>query len=94
MRGDEGKMGSFQRFAGISAVAAGIGGPLYSIAFVVLVVLGINPGLGLPMSALLLMLGAILTTAVMVALYQLLRETDDRGLRTDDCCWANPDVAS
>lgn len=67
---------SFQRFAAYGAIASGLGGPLYSIAFVVLVVLGVNPGLGLPASALLLALGGLLTTAVMVELHQRLRETE------------------
>jgi hypothetical protein len=67
---------SYERFAGLCAILAGIGGPLYFIAFVVLVVLGVAPGLGLPLSSLLLMLGGIVSTVVIVALYDRLRETD------------------
>jgi hypothetical protein len=67
---------SYERFAGLCAILAGIGGPLYSIAFVVLVVLGLAPGVGLPLSALFLMLGGIAATVVFVALYDRLRETN------------------
>ena len=70
------KATSYERFAGLCAILAGIGGPLYSIAFVVLVVLGVAPGLGLPLSSLVLLLGGLASTVVLVALYDRLRETD------------------
>src|SRR5262245_53772048 len=65
----------FERFAGLLAILAGISGFLYSVSFI-----GIarsNPQLGGLLSALFLMLGGLLTSAVVVALYQRLRETDE-----------------
>jgi hypothetical protein len=59
---------SFERFAGVCAGLAGISGFLYAVAFVVLQ----NDLL----SALFLMLGGLLTTAALVAVYERLRETD------------------
>jgi hypothetical protein len=59
---------SFERFAGWSAVLAGISGFLYSISFIVLQ----NDLL----SALSLMLGGLFSTAALTALYQRLRETE------------------
>jgi len=70
------KATSYERFAGLCAILAGIGGPLYAIAFVGLVVLGVAPGLGLPLSSLFLMVGGLASTVVIVALYDRLRETD------------------
>ena len=59
---------SFERFAGLSAILAGITGLLYSISFVILK----NDVL----IALFLMLGGVLSTAVLVAVYNRLKETD------------------
>lgn len=68
------KTASFERFAGLCGVLAGVGGPLYSLAFVVLVVFGQNPGLLL--SSFLLTAGGLLTLVVVVALYYRLRGID------------------
>src|SRR5436189_228324 len=59
---------SFERFAGLSAILAGITGLLYSISFVLLK----NDLL----IALFLMLGGVFSTAVLVAAYNRLKETD------------------
>jgi hypothetical protein len=59
---------TFVRFSGIYAVLAGLAGLLYSLAFIVL-----KSNL---LSALFLMLGAFFASAALVALYELLRETD------------------
>lgn len=59
---------TFERFAGTCAVLAGVAGFLYAIAFVVLQ----NDLL----SGLFLMLGGLLSTAVLAAVYDRLRETD------------------
>ena len=59
---------SFERFAGTCAVLAGVAGFLYAVAFVVLQ--------NVLLSGLFLMLGGLLSTAVLVAVYDRLRETD------------------
>lgn len=59
---------SFERFAGLSAILAGIIGFLYSISFVVLK----NDLL----IALFLMLGGLFSTAALVVVYNRLKETD------------------
>jgi hypothetical protein len=59
---------SFEKFAGWSAVLAGISGFLYSISFIVLQ----NDLL----SALFLMLGGLFSTGALTALYQRLRKTE------------------
>jgi hypothetical protein len=59
---------SFEKFAGWSAILAGISGFLYSISFIVLQ----NDLL----SALFLMLGGLFSTAALTALYQRLRKTE------------------
>jgi hypothetical protein len=59
---------SFARFAGTCAVLAGVAGFLYTVAFVVLQ--------NVLLSGLFLMLGGLLSTAVLVAVYDRLRETD------------------
>ena len=64
----------FERLAGYCAIGSGVGGFLYSVAFVLIARLA--PGLGLGLSWLLLMLGGLLTTVVMVALFERLRDTD------------------
>ena len=60
--------GSFERFAGLSAILAGIAGLMYSISFVLLK----NDLL----IALFLMLGGVFSTAALVAVYNRLKETD------------------
>jgi hypothetical protein len=69
------KSTSFERFAGLFAILAGVSGFLYSASFIG--VARSNPELGGLLSALFLMLGGLLTIPVVVALYQRLRETDD-----------------
>jgi hypothetical protein len=66
--------GTFQRFAGICAYVVGIGGILYSAAFVVYVKAGSKAAA--TASWLLLMLGGLVTIVVAVALYLRLRESD------------------
>ena len=60
---------SFESFAGISAVAVGALGLLYSIAFVVLKQRALY--------SLFELVGGVLTTVVLVALFRRLRETDE-----------------
>ncbi len=62
------KSSSIERFAGLNAILAGIAGLLYSISFVLLK----NDLL----IALFLMLGGLFSTAVLVAVYNRLKETD------------------
>jgi hypothetical protein len=59
---------SFERFASLSSILAGITGLLYSISFVIIK----NDVL----IALFLMLGGVFSTAVLVAMYNRLKETD------------------
>ncbi len=59
---------SFERFAGLSAILAGIAGLLYSISFVL-----IKNDL---LIALFLMLGGLFSTAALVAVYNRLKETN------------------
>src|ERR687885_2019778 len=57
----------FERFAGLCGIGAGVVGFLYALAFVVL--------RSQRLSALFLMLGGLIATAVLVALYERLRQT-------------------
>ena len=59
---------SFERFAGACAILAGASGFLYAVAFVVLQ--------NVLLSGLLLMLGGLLTSVALLAVYERLRETD------------------
>ena len=59
---------SFERFAGVCAILAGASGLLYAVAFVVLQ--------NMLLSGLFLMLGGLLTSAALLAVYERLRETD------------------
>src|SRR5437764_2321058 len=59
---------AFERFAGVCALIVGIGGLLYAISFIIL-----KSAL---LSDLFLMLAGLFSTAVLVALYNRLRETD------------------
>lgn len=58
----------FEKFAGWSAILAGLSGFLYSISFIIL-----RDNL---LSALFLLLGGLLSTAALTALYQRVRETE------------------
>ena len=59
---------AFERFGGICAIAAGVSGFLYAVAFVVLRSAGL--------SALFLLMGGLLGTAVYVALHERLQRAD------------------
>src|SRR3712207_6088441 len=59
---------SFGRFAGACAILAGASGFLYAVAFVVLQ--------NVLLSGLFLMLGGLLTSVALLAVYERLRETD------------------
>ncbi|HEX6710705.1 MAG TPA: hypothetical protein VF068_10290 [Rubrobacter sp.] len=59
---------SFERFAGICAILAGATDFLYAVSFLVLQ--------NILLSGLFLMLGGLLTSAALIAVYQRLRETD------------------
>lgn len=59
---------SYERFAGVCAILAGVSGLLYAVAFVVLQ--------NVLLSELFLMLGGLLTSAALLAVYERLRETD------------------
>lgn len=61
---------TFDRWAGAAAIAASIGGVIYSAAFLGGVVLGLNPTLGVPVAAAALMVGGLLGAVVMVAIYR------------------------
>jgi hypothetical protein len=65
---------SFQRFAGYCAIATGIGGFVYSVAFVLLSRANANLGIGL--SWLILLIGSLLAMPVLVALYEHLEEIE------------------
>jgi hypothetical protein len=60
--------GTYERFAGLCAVLAGVFGFLYSVAFVIL--------RSTSLSALFLLLAGLVGTAALVAVYARLRETD------------------
>jgi hypothetical protein len=65
----------FGRFAGLSSILLGIGGFVYAAVFAIIVAGEAARGVRELWFAILL-LGAILSTVVWVALYQILRETD------------------
>ncbi len=65
---------AFERFAGTCAVLAGVSGFLYAVAFII--ISRASPVTGGLLSALFLMLGGILSTAALVAVYGRVRETD------------------
>jgi hypothetical protein len=69
------KSASFERFAGLLAILAAISSFLYSVSFIVIA--RSNPQLGGLLSALFLMTGGLLGSAVVVALYERLRATDE-----------------
>lgn len=63
---------SFEPWAGLAAILAGIGGVIYSVAFLGGVVLGANPTLGMLVASAALMVGGILSLLVLVAIYRRL----------------------
>jgi hypothetical protein len=65
---------SFERFAGWTSIAVAIGGFAYSLSFVIFLNNGSDTAATL--SDLLLMLGGFAVTAVLVAVYRRLSETD------------------
>ncbi|MBI3762623.1 MAG: hypothetical protein HY260_12300 [Chloroflexi bacterium] len=65
---------SFEKFAGVCGILAGIVGFLYSVAFIV--IQRRAPNLGGLLAALFLALAGLLTTAVVIGVYNRLRETD------------------
>ncbi|HYP38858.1 MAG TPA: hypothetical protein VEX13_00720 [Chloroflexia bacterium] len=64
---------SFDRFAGMCAILGGVAGLLYSVSFVI--ISRTSPDLGVTLYSLFLLLGGLLNTAVLVALYHRLRDT-------------------
>src|ERR1700737_3010729 len=62
---------SYQKFAGVTGMVAGIAGLIYLVAFLVLK----NPAA--PVPALALMAESLLASATVVALYHRVREVDD-----------------
>lgn len=68
--------GRYNNFAGIAAIAAGIGGPLYSVAFVFLYLFKLAPDLGLTLASLLLVLGGVLSAIALIAVFQHVRDGD------------------
>jgi hypothetical protein len=69
--------GTFGRFAGMSAIAAGVLGLLYALGFVVLTRSDSTHDLGVILYSLSLLLGGMATSAVMVGLYFRLRDVDE-----------------
>lgn len=63
---------AYERMAGAGAIVAGIGGIVYSIAFLGGVVEGWAPQLGLTVASIALMVGGFLSVMVLVALYRRL----------------------
>ena len=66
---------AYERVAGAAAIAAGIGGVVYSVAFLGGVVAGAAPELGIVVASVALMVGGILSVAVLVAIYRRLLDT-------------------
>ncbi len=63
---------AYERLAGTAAIGAGIGGIVYSVAFLGGVVAGKAPELGLTVASIALMVGGLLSVLVLVALYRRL----------------------
>jgi hypothetical protein len=68
------KTNPFERFGGLCAFIAGLGGLGYSVSFVI--ISQSAPDVSNVLSPLFLMLGGLLGSAAMLALYQRLRETE------------------
>ena len=66
---------AYERMAGAAAIAAGLGGVVYSVAFLGGVVAGAAPQLGIVAASVALMVGGILSVAVLVAIYRRLLDT-------------------
>jgi hypothetical protein len=66
---------AYERMAGAAAIATGIGGVVYSVAFLGGVVAGAAPQLGIVVASIALMIGGILSVAVLVAIYRRLLDT-------------------
>ena len=66
---------AYERMAGAGAIVAGIGGIVYSIAFLGGVVEGWAPQLGLTVASIALMVGGFLSVMVLVALYRRLLDS-------------------
>jgi hypothetical protein len=66
---------SFQKFAGLLAIAAGIAGFLYSLSFIV--ISRSAPELGVTLSGLFLMAGGLFSSAALVALYKRFEASDE-----------------
>jgi hypothetical protein len=64
---------AYERLAGLAALLAGAGGLVYSVAFIGGVVLGGAPELGLTVASTALLIGGLLTLAVLVAIYGRVR---------------------
>src|SRR5262245_6615365 len=71
---DDVQTASFERFGGICAILAGIGGLLYAIAFVI--ISRSAPALGGLLSALFLTLNGLLSSSALATLYQRLRSAN------------------
>jgi hypothetical protein len=69
----------YDRLAGWAAILAGIGGFIYSVAFIVGVVLARAPDLGRSVSSAALAIGGVLTAVVAVALFRRSRESSASG---------------
>ena len=63
----------YERLAGNAALLAGVGGLVYSIAFIGGVVLGLAPELGLAVASTALLIGGMLTLIVLVAIHGIVR---------------------
>jgi hypothetical protein len=63
---------AYERLAGSAAIAAGVGGAIYSVAFLGGVVAGKAPELGLGIASVALSVGGFLSVLVMVAIYRRL----------------------
>jgi len=66
---------AYERLAAAGAMAAGVGGIVYSVAFLGGVVEGWAPQVGLTVASIALMAGGFLSVVVLVALYRRLLET-------------------
>jgi hypothetical protein len=64
---------AYERLAGLAAILAGAGGLVYSVAFIGGVVLGGAPELGITVASTALLIGGVLTLAVLVAIYGRVR---------------------
>ncbi|MBM3941407.1 MAG: hypothetical protein FJ316_00490 [SAR202 cluster bacterium] len=67
---------AYEKFAGLCALLVGLSGIGYAVAFIVLLLGGVAPGPGALLSSLFLLLGGLLTPAVLAALYHHLKHVD------------------